>query len=209
MNIAKYPFAVLSAALFTVMLMTPISSLSNLTWLASVDMPVGIISSIEVILFDFQSLGIVLLGVVSIGFTVTFVVAGLISRYSSLGGKYLYAVAGSVAIGMALILMVELLFQTQLLGGNRTLIGKVLHWGAGFLGGYFYFKLISEEKNYTFIIRFLGIFYAYFLLGLVLNWVFTPIIAAADFGFVFNELTSDAQNGHPTESTIFQRRPSS
>ena len=203
MRIAKYPFAVLSAALFTVMLMTPISSLSNLIWLASVDMPVGLFSSLEVILFDFQRLGIALFGVIIIGFTVAFTIAGLISKYSSLGGKYLYAVAGSVAIGMALILMVELLFQTQLLGGNRTLIGKVLHWGAGFLGGYFYFKLISEEKNYTFIIRFLGIFYAYFLLGLVLNWVFTPIIAAADFGFVFNELTSDAQNALLRDFTSF------
>ena len=203
MKIAKYPFAVLSAALFTVMLMTPISSLSNLIWLASVDMPVGLFSSLEVILFDFQRLGIALFGVIIIGFTVAFTIAGLISKYSSLGGKYLYAVAGSVAIGMALILMVELLFQTQLLGGNRTLIGKVLHWGAGFLGGYFYFKLISEEKNYTFIIRFLGIFYAYFLLGLVLNWVFTPIIAAADFGFVFNELTSDAQNALLRDFTSF------
>ena len=203
MKIAKYPFAVLSAALFTVMLMTPISSLSNLIWLASVDMPVGLFSSLEVILFDFQRLGIALFGVIIIGFTVAFTIAGLISKYSSLGGKYLYAVAGSVAIGMALILMVELLFQTQLLGGNRTLIGKVLHWGAGFLGGYFYFKLISEEKNYTFIIRFLGIFYAYFLLGLVLNWVFTPIIAAADFGFVFNELTTDAQNALLRDFTSF------
>ena len=113
MKIAKYPFAVLSAALFTVMLMTPISSLSNLIWLASVDMPIGIISSLEVILFDFQRLGIALFGVVIIGFTVAFTIAGLISKYSSLEGKYLYAVAGSVAIGMALILMVELLFQTQ------------------------------------------------------------------------------------------------
>ena len=72
MRIAKYPFAVLSAALFTVMLMTPISSLSNLIWLASVDMPVGLISSLEVILFDFQRLGIALFGVIIIGFTVAF-----------------------------------------------------------------------------------------------------------------------------------------
>ena len=122
MKIAKYPFAVLSAALFTVMLMTPISSLSNLIWLASVDMPIGIISSLEVILFDFQRLGIALFGVVIIGFTVAFTVAGLISRYSSLGGRYLYAIAGSAAIGLALILMVELLFQTQLLGGNSCLL---------------------------------------------------------------------------------------
>ena len=89
MKIAKYPFAVLSAALFTVMLMTPISSLSNLIWLASVDMPVGLISSMEVILFDFQRLGIALFGVIIIGFTVAFTIAGLISKYSSLGGKYL------------------------------------------------------------------------------------------------------------------------
>ena len=107
MRIAKYPFAVLSAALFTVMLMTPISSVSNLIWLASVDMPVGLISSLEVILFDFQRLGIALFGIIIIGFTVAFTLAGLISKYSNLEGKYLYAVAGSVAIGTALILMVE------------------------------------------------------------------------------------------------------
>ena len=203
MNIAKYPFAVLSAALFTVMLMPPISSLSNLIWLASVDMPVGIISSIEVILFDFQRLGIALFGVIIVGFAVAFSVAGLISKYTKFGGKYLYAIAGSVAIGLALILMVELLFQTQLLGGNRTLNGNILHWGAGFLGGYFYFKLISEEKNYTFVIRFLGVFYAYFILGLVLNWVFTPEIAAAEFGFVLRELSSDAQNALLRDFTSF------
>jgi hypothetical protein len=139
MKIAKYPFAVLSAALFTVMLITPISSLSNLIWLVSVDMPVGLFSSLEVILFDFQRLGIVLLGVVSIGFTVAFVVAGVISRYSSLGGKYLYAVAGSTAIGVSLILMVELLFQTQLLGWkqnfdwNYLTLGSRLFWWILFL----------------------------------------------------------------------------
>ena len=194
MRIAKYPFAVLSAALFTVMLITPISSLLNLIWLASVDMPVGLISSLEVILFDFQRMGIALYGVVVIGFAIAFSIAGLISRFSSLAGKYLYAIAGSVAIGMALFLMVELLFQTQLLGGNRTILGKMLHIAGGFLGGYFFYFLISSDKNYTFIIRFLGIFYAYWLLGLSLEWVFTPVNASANFGFVLNELSSDGQN---------------
>ena len=194
MKIAKYPFAVLSAALFTVLLITPISSLSNLIWLSSVGMPVGIISSLEVILFDFQRLGVGLYAVIIIGFIVAFSVAGLISKYSKFGGKYLYAIAGAVAIGTALILMVELLFQTQLLGGNRTIFGKVLHWIAGFFGGYFYYFLISSEKKYTFIVRFLGILYAYALLGLVLEWVFTPINASANFGFVFSELSNAAQN---------------
>jgi hypothetical protein len=94
MKIAKYPFAVLSAALFTVMLMTPVSSLTKLIWLNSVDMPVGLISSLEMILFDFQRMGIGLYMLVIIGFTIAFTTAGLISRLSSLEGKYLYAIAG-------------------------------------------------------------------------------------------------------------------
>ena len=147
MNIAKYPFAVLSAALFTVMLITPISSVSNLIWLSSVDMPVSISSSLEVLLFDFQRLGIALYGVVILGFAIAFSVAGLISRFTNLGGKYLYAVAGSVAIAFAVFLMVELLFKTELLGGHRTFIGKSLHWLAGFFGGYFYYCLFQRKKT--------------------------------------------------------------
>jgi hypothetical protein len=185
------------------MLITPIGSLSNLIWLSSVDMPVGLISSLEVVLFDFQRLGIGLYAVVIIGFGVAFSVAGLISRYSRLGGKYLFAVAGAVAIGMSLFLMVELLFQTQLLGGNRSIIGKMLHCVAGFLGGYFFYSLISAERSYTFIVRSLGILYAYLLLGLVLEWVFTPINASADFGFVLNDLSSAAQNALLRDFTSF------
>jgi len=203
MNIAKYPFAILSAALFTVMLITPITSISNLIWLASADMPVGFITWIEVILFDFQRLGIALYAVVIIGFGIAFSVAGLISKYSSYSGKYLFAVAGAAAIGMALFLMVELLFQTQLLGGNRSIIGKILHFVAGFCGGYFFYSLISVERSNTFIIRFLGILYGYLLLGSVLPWVFTPVSAAANFGFVLNELSNAAQNALLRDFTSF------
>lgn len=203
MKIAKYPFAVLSAALFTVMLVTPISSISNLIWLSSVDMPVNIISSLEVILFDFQRMGIALFAVFTLGFAVAFSVAGLVSKFSNFGGKGLYSLAGAVSIGVALILMVELLFQTELLGGNRFLIGKILHWVAGFLGGYFFYTLISKDRTYTFVIRFVGIFYSYILLGLVLSWVFTPVIAAADFGFVFRDLSDNAQNALLRDFTSF------
>ena len=203
MNIAKYPFAILSAALFTVMLITPISSISNLIWLKSADMPVGLITSIEVILFDFQRLGIALFGVIVIGFSVAFLVAGLISRYSTFNGKYLFAAAGAVAIGVTLFLMVELLFQTQLLGGNRSTIGKILHCMAGFLGGYFFYSLVSIKRSYTFIIRVLGILYAYLILALVLDWIFTPVNAAANFGFVLNELSNSAQNALLRDFTSF------
>ena len=112
MKIAKYPFAIFSAALFAVMLMTPISSISKLIWLASVDMPVGLISSLEVILFDFQRLGMGLFLILVLGFTIAFSTAGLISKFSPLGGKYLYAIAGRSTMSVALFLMVELIFQS-------------------------------------------------------------------------------------------------
>lgn len=203
MRIAKYPFAVLSAALFTVLLVTPISSISNIIWLSSVDMPISLLSALEVLLFDFQRLGIALFAVFTIAFSIAFTVAGLVSKFTNFGGRNLYAIAGAVAIGVALILMVELLFQTQLLGGNRSFIGKVLHWVAGFFGGYFFYNLISSDRSYTFVVRFFGVFYAYFLLGLVLNWIFTPASAAADFGFVLNELSDSAQNALLRDFTSF------
>lgn len=203
MRITKYPLAVLSAALFTVMLVTPITSISNLIWLSSVEMPVTIFSSLEVILFDFQRLGIALFAVFSIAFAIAFTVSGLISKYTNYGGKKLYALAGAAAIGVSLILMVELLFQTQLLGGNRTFIGKILHWIAGFFGGIFFYNLISLERSYTFVIRFFAILYSYLLLGLVIGWIFTPIIASSDFGFNLNELSDSAQNALLRDFTSF------
>ena len=203
MRIAKYPFAVLSAALFTVLLVTPISSISNIIWLSSIDMPISLLSALEVLLFDFQRLGIALFVVFIIAFSIAFTVAGLVSKFTNFGGRNLYAIAGAVAIGVALILMVELLFQTQLLGGNRSFIGKILHWVAGFFGGYFFYNLISSDRSYTFVIRFFGVFYAYFLLGLVLNWIFTPASAAADFGFVLDELSDSAQNALLRDFTSF------
>jgi hypothetical protein len=127
----------------------------------------------------------------------------LLSRFTKYGGNHLYSLAGAAAIGVALILMVELLFQTQLLGGNRSFIGKILHWIAGFFGGYFFYNLISTQRSYTFAVRFFGIFYAYILLGLVLNWVFTPSAAAANFGFILSDLSDSAQNALLRDFTSF------
>tara|TARA_B100001287_G_C22685042_1_gene532836 strand:+ start:4866 stop:5696 length:831 start_codon:yes stop_codon:yes gene_type:complete len=203
MKKSKYLFAVLSAALFTTMLVTPITSISNLIWLSSVDMPVTVLTSLEVILFDFQRLGLPLFAVFTVAFAIAFTVAGLLSRYTKYDRKNLYTLAGAAAIGVALILMVELLFQSQLLGGNRSFIGKILHWIAGFFGGYFFYNLISKERSYTFVVRFFGIFYAYILLGLVLSWVFTPNAAAANFGFNLGALSDSAQNALLRDFTSF------
>tara|TARA_Y100000996_G_scaffold393435_1_gene356956 strand:- start:124 stop:957 length:834 start_codon:yes stop_codon:yes gene_type:complete len=193
MKIAKYPFAVLVAALLTVALTTPISSFANIIWLSSMNLPINFFSSLEIILFDFQRLGLILYGIIIIEFAIAFSLAGLFSKYI-FDTKYLYPIAGAIVTGLTLFLLVEFTTQTEVLSGNRTILGKFLHCAAGFAGGYLFYFLISKERELSFVIRTLGTIYAYLILGLVLNWVFTPINAASDFGFVFNELNSSAQN---------------
>ncbi len=202
MKIAKYPFAILVAALFTVALTTPISSFANIIWLSSMNLPVNFFSSLEIILFDFQRLGTLLYGIIIIEFALAFSLVGLIQKYIS-KTKYLYPIAGALITGLTLFLLVEFTTQTEVLGGNRTILGKFLHCVAGFAGGYLFKILISKERKISFVIRTLGIIYAYLILGLVLNWIFTPISAASDFGFIFNELNSSAQNALLRDFTAF------
>ena len=95
MKIAKYPFAVLVAALLTVALTTPISSFANIIWLSSMNLPVSFFSSLEIILFDFQRLGIILYGIIIIEFAIAFSLAGLGRKYV-FDTKYLYPIAGAV-----------------------------------------------------------------------------------------------------------------
>lgn len=202
MKIAKYPFAILVAALFTVALTTPISSFANIIWLSSMNLPVNFFSSLEIILFDFQRLGILLYGIIIIEFAIAFSLVGIIQKYVP-ETKYLYPIAGAFITGLTLFLLVEFTTQTEVLGGNRTILGKFLHCLAGFAGGYLFKILISRDRKISFVIRTLGIIYAYLILGLVLNWIFTPISAASDFGFIFNELNSSAQNALLRDFTSF------
>ena len=193
MKIAKYPFATFCAALLTVALTTPISSFTNIVWLSSMNAPLDFFSGLEIILFDFQRLGILLYGIIIIEFAIAFSLAGIINKYFY-KSDYAYAIAGAIVTGLTLFLITELTTQTEVLSGNRTLIGKILHCLAGFAGGYFFSKLISKDRNISFVIRTLGVIFAYGLLGLTLNWAFQPELAASGFGFNFSELSLDAKN---------------
>ena len=193
MKIAKYPFATFCAALLTVALTTPISSFTNIVWLSSMNAPLSFFSGLEIILFDFQRLGILLYGLIIIEFAIAFSFAGIVNKYFY-KSDYAYAIAGAIVTGLTLFLITELTTQTEVLSGNRTLIGKILHCLAGFAGGYFFSKLISKDRNISFVIRTLGVIFAYGLLGLTLNWAFQPELAASGFGFNFSELSLDAKN---------------
>ena len=93
-------------------------------------------------MFLFQRLGILLYGIIIIEFAIAFSFAGIVNKYFY-KSDYAYAIAGAIVTGLTLFLITELTTQTEVLSGNRTLIGKILHCLAGFAGGYFFSKLIN------------------------------------------------------------------
>ena len=203
MGFLRHPIAIFTAAAVATICITPITSVSNLFWLISADMPVTLWTWLSIIFQDFFNLGIPLLLVFSIGFSIAFAVARLLIILFRLPPKFMYALAGSIAIGTALFLMVELLFKTHPIAGNRTLIGSFFHLVGGYFGGLVFYKMINKPTTETLIIRFLA-FIPFILLGSSsVTWIFDPIVAASSFGFDFESLSDYGKNTLIRDMTAF------
>lgn len=203
MKFLRYPIFLITAAAVAVALVTPITSISNLIWLGVSGMEPNLFTWLKVILFDLFSLGLPLVIVFSIGFAIAFIVAGLIAKVIKVNSPHLYGLAGATAIGMALYLMVELLFQTQLLGGNRTLIGSLFHMVAGYIGGLSYYSFMQKDFTIKSIIRFLAAIPLALILVTTFNWIFDPATAAEGFGFTFSEISDLGRNTLIRDMTAF------
>ena len=203
MDFLRHPIAIFTAAAVATICITPITSVSNLFWLISADMPVTLWTWLSIIFQDFFNLGIPLLLVFAIGFSIAFAVARLLIILFRLPPKFMYALAGSIAIGTALFLMVELLFKTHPIAGNRTLIGSFFHLVGGYFGGLVFYKMINKPTTETLIIRFLA-FIPFILLGSSsVTWIFDPIVAASSFGFDFESLSDYGKNTLVRDMTAF------
>ena len=203
MGLLRYPIAIFTSAAVATICITPITSVSNLFWLISADMPVTLWTWLSIIFQDFFNLGIPLLLVFAIGFSIAFAVARLLIILFRLPPKFMYALAGSIAIGTALFLMVELLFKTHPIAGNRTLIGSFFHLVGGYFGGLVFYKMINKPTTETLIIRFLA-FIPFILLGSSsVTWIFDPIVAASSFGFDFESLSDYGKNTLIRDMTAF------
>ena len=203
MGFLRHPIAIFTAAAVATICITPITSVSNLFWLISADMPVTLWTWLSIIFQDFFNLGIPLLLVFAIGFSIAFAVARLLIILFRLPPKFMYALAGSIAIGTALFLMVELLFKTHPIAGNRTLIGSFFHLVGGYFGGLVFYKMINKPTTETLIIRFLA-FIPFILLGSSsVTWIFDPIVAASSFGFDFESLSDYGKNTLIRDMTAF------
>jgi len=129
------------SAIITAFLSAPITTASYTIWLSSIEMPVTLNLFIASLIHDWFNLGITLFLLFLAGFLIAFLITFIIRKMfniSIISEPFSYAIAGSTCILLILVLTVVLLFETQIIAGNRTVVGTLLHVLAGFAGGYFF-----------------------------------------------------------------------
>ena len=129
------------SAIITAFLSVPITTASYTIWLSSIEMPVTLNLFIASLIHDWFNLGVTLFLLFLVGFLIAFLITFIIRKIFTINlisEPFSYAIAGSVCILLILVLTVVLLFETQIIAGNRTAFGTFLHVLAGFAGGYFF-----------------------------------------------------------------------
>ena len=133
------------------------TTISNLIWLLSADMPVTFTVLISSIYHDFILMTLtsappplpplpVLPVIISIGLLISFGVTWIVLRWIKTQKKYAYGIAGAVALAFIFYLMPLLFFGVDMLAGARTLIGKIILIFCGYLGGHFFGSRLSKGE---------------------------------------------------------------
>ena len=96
--------------------------------------------------FDLHHFGSLFIIFVSIALLVAFAMASWFARKSPNLRKWIFVVAGAVALLVMLLGMKKAFFDTQLVAGARDGLGVVLQMLAGAIGGYVFHRLSLTQK---------------------------------------------------------------
>jgi hypothetical protein len=125
----------------------------NLIWLSSVDMPVTFGVLISSIYHDFVLMTLtpappaplpLLPTIISLGLFIAFGVTWIILKWAGIEKKYAYGIAGAMALVFIVYLMPLLFFGVDMLAGARSTIGKISLIICGYLGGHFFGSRLSK-----------------------------------------------------------------
>jgi len=125
----------------------------NLIWLSSVDMPVTFSVLISSIYHDFVLMTLtpappaplpLLPTIISLGLFIAFGVTWVVLRWAGMEKKYAYGIAGAMALVFIVYLMPLLFFGVDMLAGARSTIGKISLIICGYLGGHFFGSRLSK-----------------------------------------------------------------
>ena len=135
----------------TTFLLVSQTTISNLMWLSSLDMPVNASIVVTSIFHDLISMNtqgeIPAVGLVAPGMVIAFIVARIALIWSPIKRRYVYAFAGGAALLMIVLLMPLVFYNLDLLAGARSTLGKLFLVISGILGGYFFGSNLTTKEN--------------------------------------------------------------
>ena len=128
----------------TTFLLVSQTTISNLMWLSSLDMPVNASIVVTSIFHDLISMNtqgeIPAAGLVAPGMVIALI-------WIPIKRRYVYAFAGGVALLMIVLLMPLAFYNLDLLAGARSTLGKLFLVISGILGGYFFGANLTTKEN--------------------------------------------------------------
>ena len=156
--IKKILFFLLSI-LLTSFLVGAQTTIVNLMWLSSVEMPVTLMVFFSSLFQDFFMLSLypvvgmlpisippLLPTLIFLGFLISFTVAWLALKWVKIEKKYAYGIAGAVALFFIVYLMPVVFFGVDMLAGARTPLGKVSLIICGYVGGHFMGSKLNKTE---------------------------------------------------------------
>ena len=140
---------IISILLATVLVVLQ-TTLSNLMWLSSVDMPVTIGLTLNTFFGDLIGMNsggaIPLVGLVAVGMLLAYLVAKILLIWINTKKSYAYGLAGAAAILAIVLLMPLAFYNLDLIAGARTALGKTILILCGFLSGYYFGSRLEGKE---------------------------------------------------------------
>jgi len=145
----KSLYLIISILLATVLVVLQ-TTLSNLMWLSSVDMPVTIGLTLNTFFGDLIGMNsggaIPLVGLVALGMLLAYLVAKILLIWINAKKSYAYGLAGAAAILAIVLLMPLAFYNLDLIAGARTALGKTILILCGFLSGYYFGSKLEGKE---------------------------------------------------------------
>ena len=145
----KYIYFVISIFIVTILVVLQ-TTLSNIFWLSSVDLPISLSLILKTYFSDLNGMNfggqVPLVALVAAGYLIAYSVVELFLIWVDVKKPYAYAFAGGAALLAIVLLMPLAFYNLDLIAGARTAIGKSILVLCGILSGYYYGSKLEKME---------------------------------------------------------------
>jgi lysylphosphatidylglycerol synthetase-like protein (DUF2156 family) len=126
-------------------------TMSNMTWLLSVEMPVTFSvffgSYFSNLLLMNGGGAVPMVALIAIGILAAFLITKILLIWVSLSKPLAYGLAGAAALLAIVLLMPLAFYNLDVLAGGRSILGKIILTLYGFLSGYFFGTTLEKRGH--------------------------------------------------------------